>query len=671
MGTRDGGSSVRPRFPPRPGELESNRQTTRISYVLIMATLGTYLLVGLISLSFHDWPTIEAIVGGAIMLGLPFWLLRSGRFRAGNLLLSLIVVLSVTVIATVGQGIQDLAVVVYPIIFIYAGLTSDRFVLGACGGLTFLALLWLAFGESFGWFSTKPLFADPYHLLYFSVLAVLLGITALAVDLLSSNIRRGLKQARDEIEERKRTEAALRGSEAKFRAVVENSYDGILFCDAEARIHYRSPSFRRIEGFADEERIGQDVFDTVHAEDLESVRRVWQTILEQPERSHSADYRIRHHDGSWRWVETTAVSLVGNPDVQAVVVASRDITKRKAAEDSLRASEERFRRLFKGHSVINLVIDPETGRILDANKAAAAFYGWPIEQLTRMRIQQINEPPGSAVELEMGRAADAEQSRLEFRHRLADGSIREVEVFTSAIEIDGKKILYSIINDISERKLAEVALQESEERYRLMFESAPLAINISRGTTILYANPSYLRLFGFGSFEELHEQPPMQLFAPDARSQVLENIRRRAQGLDVPPSYETSCMKRDGTIFPVILHMARAVFTDGPAMVAFVVDITESRVAEEEKIRLESQLQQAQKMESVGRLAGGVAHDFNNMLGVILGHAEMALEQVDPSAPLRTDIEEIRRAAARSADLTRQLLSFARKQTVAPRCSWT
>ena len=101
--------------------------------------------------------------------------------------------------------------------------------------------------------------------------------------------------------------------------------------------------------------------------------------------------------------------------------------------------------------------------------------------------------------------------------------------------------------------------------------------------------------------------------------------------------------------------------------VGAVRDVTDRKRAEQECARLESQLQQAHKMESVGRLAGGVAHDFNNMLGVILGHTELALEQVAPSLPLHEDLQAIRRAATRSAELTRQLLGFARKQTVTPR----
>jgi len=98
-----------------------------------------------------------------------------------------------------------------------------------------------------------------------------------------------------------------------------------------------------------------------------------------------------------------------------------------------------------------------------------------------------------------------------------------------------------------------------------------------------------------------------------------------------------------------------------------VQDITKDKLAEEEKSSLEAQLQHAQRMESVGRLAGGVAHDFNNMLGVILGHAEIVIESLDPTSPLLPPLEEILKAASRSADLTRQLLAFARKQTVTPK----
>ena len=124
--------------------------------------------------------------------------------------------------------------------------------------------------------------------------------------------------------------------------------------------------------------------------------------------------------------------------------------------------------------------------------------------------------------------------------------------------------------------------------------------------------------------------------------------------------YQVTC--RDGSVRVCELY---ASFLPDALVVVFN-DITERKRAEAEEARLEAQLRQAQKMESVGRLAGGVAHDFNNMLGVILGHAELALKRLDPAQPLHADLEEVRKAAVRSADLTRQLLAFARQQTIAP-----
>jgi PAS domain S-box-containing protein len=138
-----------------------------------------------------------------------------------------------------------------------------------------------------------------------------------------------------ELNERKRAEEALRESEAKFRAVVENSNDGILFGDANANILYRSPSYSRINGYTDEERVGHSGFETVHPDDAKSLRSWWAKLIEHPEISHRIEYRIRHKDGAWRWIETTGQNLLDNPDLNSVVITSRDITDRKQAENRI------------------------------------------------------------------------------------------------------------------------------------------------------------------------------------------------------------------------------------------------------------------------------------------------------------------------------------------------
>ena len=141
-----------------------------------------------------------------------------------------------------------------------------------------------------------------------------------------------------------------------------------------------------------------------------------------------------------------------------------------------------------------------------------------------------------------------------------------------------------------ERQLAEKAAHDGEERYKWMFESAPVAINITRGSEIIYANSSYLRMFGCSGLEELKNCLPLELFAPECRSQISKNIRERANGHEVPTSYEAECIRRDGTRFPIMMYLTRTAFVDGPATVAFVIDVTKQKDSGKHLKRLNREL---------------------------------------------------------------------------------
>ncbi len=145
------------------------------------------------------------------------------------------------------------------------------------------------------------------------------------------------------------------------------------------------------------------------------------------------------------------------PHILAVV---RDITDRKNAETALRESERTFRNLFDNHAAVKLIIDPDTGRIISANKAAADFYGWPSTILAQMNINQINTKSVDEIKKLMEIAKTQERILFDFQHRLADGSIRDVEVFSSGVEMNGQNYLHSIVHDITEQKKAE---QKTEE----------------------------------------------------------------------------------------------------------------------------------------------------------------------------------------------------------------
>jgi len=216
----------------------------------------------------------------------------------------------------------------------------------------------------------------------------------------------------------------------------------------------------------------------------------------------------------------------------------------------------------------------------------------------------------------------------------------------------------------------EKQLRESESRFRLLAELAPVGIVISDAhEKTLYASPKFTELFGY----TLEDMPSVAQWWPLAYPDEALRTRVRQEWTAVvdaakkthleikPLEYPVSC--KDGSVRQIEFRMAA---TSTLHVIVFT-DITERKRAEEEREKLHVQLNQAQKMESIGRLAGGVAHDFNNMLGVIIGHSELAKEQLDPASQVFGDLEEIQKAAMRSADLTRQLLAFARRQTAVPK----
>ncbi len=592
------------------------------------------------------------------------------------------------------------------------------------------------------------------------------------------------------------------------------------------------------------------------------------------------------------------------------------IITQKRSQLDLQESEERFRKIFEQHTAVKLLIDPETGAIIDANFAAEKYYGWPRKMLKKMTISQINTLTPDEIKHAMDNALVHNKNIFEFKHKLSDGRIRDVEVFSSEIDIQGKKILHSIIHDITERKIAQNELKESNERTQALLSALPdimfvfdrngvfLDFRIPKGrklyappeiflnkkiTAILpaklaeitleklanvfkngqvevfqydlpidgenryfesrvvlksdkeallierditdqkimenalraseermqlilknssdiittltaegiqtYVSPAAEKITGFtaedltgkaiaelvhpddlpnilGVWQEALSQPNMTARiqyrhvhktlgwvyleaigqnllhepavqavlinvrdisdlknAEKALKQSLENMDRffdlnpyssqivnldgytvkvnsafeQLFGAAPPPSYSIfndpllislgyqnmliRSKKGETLVYPEMWydpHLADSDVASKRVCIKFIIfplynqnneieyyvvmheDITARKHAEEERAKLQEQLLQSQKMESVGRLAGGVAHDFNNMLSVIIGHAELLLHKIPQEDRMFNGIKEIENAAKRSADLTRQLLAFARKQTVSP-----
>jgi len=225
----------------------------------------------------------------------------------------------------------------------------------------------------------------------------------------------------------------------------------------------------------------------------------------------------------------------------------------------------------------------------------------------------------------------------------------------------------TVFTDITERRLAEEALRTNKNLLDSILRTAPTAIGVVSNRAFLIVNERMCLMTGYTK-EELVGRNARMLYPNDEEYDYVGTEKYRQISAGKTGSVETRWQRKDGEIIEILLCSSPINSSDLVAGVTFTaLDISELKRAEAERENLQAQLLQAQKIESIGRLAGGVAHDFNNMLTVILGHAELAIKNFEQSDPVHDNLEIIIEAAYRSADLVRQLLAFARKQTVEPK----
>jgi len=336
-----------------------------------------------------------------------------------------------------------------------------------------------------------------------------------------------------------------------------------------------------------------------------------------------------------------------------------EIVQRKRAEEALIDSEKRYRRLFESAKDGILILDADTGKIVDANPFLLQLLGYQHAQVLGHYLWDIG-PFASIAASEDAFETLQHNEYIRYDHlplETVDGRIVEVEFISNVYLVDHAKVIQCNIRDVTGRRQVEA---ERERLLSAVEQADEMIVITNRDGAIHYVNPAFEKVTGY------------------TRDEVFgQNLRILKSGKQGPDFYQNLWAtissgntfkgqmvnrRKDGTFFTEAATISPVRDSAGRIVnyVAVKRDITEH-------LRLSAQFQQAQKMESVGRLAGGVAHDFNNMLSVIIGYTELALDKVEPSGPLHADLQEIFKAARRSADITRQLLAFARKQTISPK----
>lgn len=343
------------------------------------------------------------------------------------------------------------------------------------------------------------------------------------------------------------------------------------------------------------------------------------------------------------------------------------------AKEALRESEQKYRTLFE-HSYDAILLTVPDGAILDANQAACKMFGRSLDEIKAVGRGGLVDTTDPRLHSALSERVRTGRAKGEITMLRANGDKFPAEI-TSTVFVDasGLQKTSMIIRDISERRRSHETLKERELRFKKLSAHVPGMIyqflKKADGTYCVPFTTEAIRdIFGCSPRDVRNDISPIaRVVLPEDLDKLVDSIESSAERM-TPWQCEYRVQIPGRPVRWMLGQSTPEKLPDGSIIWhGFNTDITERKRAEEEREKLQDQLLQSRKMESIGRLAGGVAHDFNNMLAVIIGHAEMALDKLDSTQVVHSDLQAILKAAQRSANLTRQLLGFARKQTVSPR----
>jgi PAS domain S-box-containing protein len=341
------------------------------------------------------------------------------------------------------------------------------------------------------------------------------------------------------------------------------------------------------------------------------------------------------------------------------------LIERARSEEALRESEDRFHSTFD-QAAVGIAHVGIAGEWLLVNQKVCDILGYTSDELLQMTFQDVTHSDDLEADLANVRtllAGELSNYVMKKRYVRKDGALIWIQLTVSLTRdrLGFPKYFISVLEDISERQQAEEALRQSEQRYRLLFENNPhpMWVYDIESLRFLAVNNAAVHHYGF-SHEEFIGMTIKDI-RPKADVPVLpDEISMLVEGVNLSGVWKHR--KKDGTLIDVQIVAHHLDFAGRRAALVLAHDITEQKAAEEALRRSEEKLQQSQKLEAVGRLAGGLAHDFNNILTAITGYSDLVLRRLTAADPMRQNVEEIRRAANRAASLTHQLLAFSRKQ---------
>ena len=474
-----------------------------------------------------------------------------------------------------------------------------------------------------------------------------------------------------DITERKRAEEASRESHKRYQLIVENISNVVWTMDMNFHNTFVSPSVYQQRGYTPEEVKNQPLSERMNPNSIEKVLNLYNEKLKLIEAGDSEgwkpiEFEIEQpcKDGSTIWT-TNTVRLLPGPDKQpaSFLGTTHDITERKLAEEALRESEAQKAAILDGIST-NLAFVNEDLEILWANKISAESVNRNVDEIIGHKCYELWADPNAPCDgCPTAKAFQTKKTEQTIIHS-PDGRVWEEKGEPVFDEKGGLIGVLEIAHDITAKARAEDALRDSEERYRLLVENqTDMIVKFDADGHLTFVSQSYCKTFGKSEDELLGKK-----FIPLIHEEDREAVVKALDKVHRPPyiaHVEERAMTKDGWRWQAWLNTAVLnEKNEVEATVAVGRDINKQKQVEEERIKLEAQLQQAQKMEAIGTLAGGVAHDLNNILGGLVSYPELLLLQLPEDSPLRKSILTIQKSGEKAAAVVQDLLTLARRGVV-------
>lgn len=402
-----------------------------------------------------------------------------------------------------------------------------------------------------------------------------------------NEIRQQITELEKSRTELKRAEEALRENEERFRIITENALAWIWEVDTNGKYTYSSPLVEKILGYKPEEVLKKHFYDLFHPEEREELKKAAVDVFLKKQSFREFINKNVHKNGKTVWLSTSGSPIL---DSKGNLIGYRgadiDITERKRAEESLRESEEQYRTLHSNIpvGVFRTTADP-SGRLLSANPALVKMFRYETpEEMSKMHVSDLYLNQDDRKKFIETLSSTVEISHYEVQFERKDGTVFWGSLSARAVADESGKIAYfdGILEDITKKKKAEQALQESEEKYRRVVDNSLVGLYITQSHILKFCNQRLVEMFGFTSSKELIGKHIRELVAPESWELVDKQVKLRESGEGGSIQYEFKGVKKDGTIFDIETSGSRIIYEGNPAIQGSMIDITARKRTEEE-----------------------------------------------------------------------------------------